>query len=133
VGEKTLESADYEIQPSEHGPLSYIAGYVVSKLNKASKGKSGEEKPEFQALLQSLIVSEEEVTANSYQPGQGVVLLPPARILLGFYTKQSFVFEMKLTRLMSFESFLWMQSAFRLSACPLSSRCGKILCSGLLE
>jgi hypothetical protein len=101
VGEKTLESADYEIQPSEHGPLSYIAGYVVSKLNKASKGKSGEEKPEFQALLQSLIVSEEEVTANSYQPGQGV-RLPPARILLGFYTKPSFVFEMKLTRLMSF-------------------------------
>ena len=62
VGEKTLESADYEIQPSEHGPLSYIAGYVVSKLNKASKGKSGEEKPELQALLQSLIVSEEEVS-----------------------------------------------------------------------
>ena len=62
VGEKTLESADYEIQPSEHGPLSYIAGYVVSKLNKASKGKSEEEKPELQALLQSLIVSEEEVS-----------------------------------------------------------------------
>ncbi len=36
VGENTLESADYEIQPSEHGPLSYIVGYVVSKLNKAS-------------------------------------------------------------------------------------------------
>ncbi len=47
---------------SEHGPLSYIAGYVVSKLNKANKGKSGEEKPEIQALLQSLIVSEEEVS-----------------------------------------------------------------------
>ncbi|CAB4037698.1 Hypothetical predicted protein [Paramuricea clavata] len=62
VGEKTLESADYEIQPSAHGPLSYIAGYVMSKLNKASKGKSEEEKPELQALLQSLIVSEEEVS-----------------------------------------------------------------------
>ncbi len=70
IGEKTLESADYEIQPSEHGPLfihcrplSYIVGYVVSKLNKASKSeKSGEEKPELQALLQSLIVSEEEVS-----------------------------------------------------------------------
>jgi hypothetical protein len=35
----------------------------MSKLNKASiKGKSGEEKPELQALLQSLIVSEEEVS-----------------------------------------------------------------------
>ena len=62
MGEKTVEPADYEIQSSEHGPLSYIIGYVVSKLNKASKGKSGEEKPELHALLQSLMVSEEEAS-----------------------------------------------------------------------
>ena len=62
VGEETLESVDYEIQPSEHGPLSYIVGYVVSKLNKACKGKSGEEKPELQALLQSLMITEDEAS-----------------------------------------------------------------------
>ena len=60
--EKTLESADYGIKPSEHGPLSYIVGYVVSKLKKASKGKSGDEKPELQALLQTLIVAEDEAS-----------------------------------------------------------------------
>ena len=62
VGEETLESVDYEIQPSEHGPLSYIVRYVVSKLNKACKGKSGEEKPELQALLQSLMITEDEAS-----------------------------------------------------------------------
>ena len=62
VGEETLESVDYEIQPSEHEPLSYIVGYVVSKLNKACKGKSGEEKPELQALLQSLMITEDEAS-----------------------------------------------------------------------
>ena len=55
-----------------------------TKLNKASKGKSGEEKPEIQALLQSVIVSQEEVS--------DVVLLPLVRILLRFYTRQRFVF-----------------------------------------
>ena len=44
VGEKTLETAEHEIQRSKHGPLSYIAGYVVSKLNKASKVKTQKKK-----------------------------------------------------------------------------------------
>ena len=61
-GEKTLEYADYGIKPSEHGPLSYILGYVVSKLKKASKGKSGDEKPELQALVQTLIEAEDEAS-----------------------------------------------------------------------
>ena len=68
VAEKPLEStsADYEIQPSEHGPLSYIVGYVLSKLIKASKGKLGEEKPELQSLLQSLVLHEGEGEANEF-------------------------------------------------------------------
>ena len=37
----------------------------MSKLNKACKGKSGEEKPELQALLQSLMVTEDE-TSNEF-------------------------------------------------------------------
>ena len=51
---KILKSADYEIQPSEYGPMANLC--VVSKLNRAiaSKGMSGEEKSEPQALLQSL-------------------------------------------------------------------------------
>ena len=58
-----MESADYGIKPSKHGPpLSYIVGYVVSKLKKASKGKSGDEKPELQALLQTLIIAEDEAS-----------------------------------------------------------------------
>ena len=62
MGEKTLGPADYEIQPSEHEPLSYIVGYAVLKLNKASKGKSVEGKPKLHALLQSLMMPEEEVS-----------------------------------------------------------------------
>ena len=42
------------IEQAERGPLSYVAGYVVSKLFQTSKHKSGEHKEELNALLQSM-------------------------------------------------------------------------------
>jgi uncharacterized C2H2 Zn-finger protein len=60
--ERGTESApDCKIEPSEHGPLSYISGYVISKLSRASKSK--EENNELQALLQNLKSEQEN---NSY-------------------------------------------------------------------
>ena len=40
-----------QINPAERGPLSYIGGYVVSKLFKNNKGKSRPENKELQELL----------------------------------------------------------------------------------
>lgn len=41
-----------QLNPAEHGPLSYIAGYIVSKLHQTNKNKKGESNEEIQALLQ---------------------------------------------------------------------------------
>ena len=46
-----------QINPSERGPLSYIGGYVVSKLFK-KKGKSSPENKELQELLHNMKCSE---------------------------------------------------------------------------
>ena len=43
-----------KIDPSEQGPLSYIAGYIVSKLYQKSRCKKNDANEKFQALLQSL-------------------------------------------------------------------------------
>ena len=50
----TVASNDLKIDPSERGPLSYIAGYIVSKLYQKSRCKKNDANKEFQALLQSL-------------------------------------------------------------------------------
>ena len=50
----TRASNDLKIEPSEQGPLSYIAGYIVSKLYQKSRFKKNDANEEFQALLQSL-------------------------------------------------------------------------------
>ena len=42
------------VDKAERGPLSYVAGYVVSKLFQTSKRKNGEHKEELNSLLQSM-------------------------------------------------------------------------------
>ena len=42
------------IDPAEHGPLSYIAGHVISQLFKKNRGKQNLENEELQALLQNM-------------------------------------------------------------------------------
>jgi len=42
------------LDKAERGPLSYVAGYEVSKLFQANKRKSGEHKEELNSLLQSM-------------------------------------------------------------------------------
>ena len=52
-----------QINPAERGPLSYIGGYVVSKLFKKNKGKSSPENKELQELLHNMKCSNE---SNSF-------------------------------------------------------------------
>jgi hypothetical protein len=49
-----------QLDPSEQGPLSYMAGYVIAKLMQLNRNKSGKE--ELQALLMSMKSAE----SNSY-------------------------------------------------------------------
>ena len=55
-----ISTPPLQLDPAEHGPLSYVAGYVVSKLhhlNKKTKKKGNEE---LQVLLQNMKCSTEQ-------------------------------------------------------------------------
>jgi hypothetical protein len=57
---QTYSGADIEaditqLNPSENGPLSYIAGYIVSKLYQTSRNKQGTKNKELHALLQAAL------------------------------------------------------------------------------
>ena len=51
---EALQSNTQSLDKAECGPLSYVAGYVVSKLFQTSKRKNGEHKEELNSLLQSM-------------------------------------------------------------------------------
>ena len=57
------ESKTIELNPSERGPLSYIAGYIVSKMHQKSRNKKDTCSEELQALVRSLNATE---CANSF-------------------------------------------------------------------
>lgn len=50
----TTIASDLILDPSERGPLSYVAGYIVSKLYQKSRNRKNECEEELLALLQSL-------------------------------------------------------------------------------
>ena len=51
---KTSSSAtDFELDPSEQGPLSYITGYIVSKIYQKSRSKREASDKELHALVNS--------------------------------------------------------------------------------
>ena len=69
---KPTVTSDVKLDPSEHGPLSYIAAYIVSKLYQKSMKRKNECDSELQALLQAL-----KSTMNIYLlEAEGVLLLP---------------------------------------------------------
>lgn len=51
---KPTEIDDIKLDPSERRPLSYISGYIVSKLYVNSRNRKNEYGSELQALLQAL-------------------------------------------------------------------------------
>ena len=62
-----------QINPSERGPLSYIGGYVVSKLFKNNKGKSSPENKELRELLHNMKCSNESNSCISARTRGGLV------------------------------------------------------------
>lgn len=50
----TSSATDFELDPSEQGPLSYITGYIVSKIHQKSRNKKEASNEELQALVRSL-------------------------------------------------------------------------------
>ena len=58
--DQTLQatSKKLELDPGERGPLSYVAGYVVSKLNKTTWRKKNNRNEELPSFLQSLRFSD---------------------------------------------------------------------------
>jgi hypothetical protein len=51
----TTTTSDLKLDPSERGPLSYVTGYIVSKLYQKTRSKNQNEcDEELQALLQAL-------------------------------------------------------------------------------
>ncbi|CAB4016877.1 Hypothetical predicted protein [Paramuricea clavata] len=53
------------IEKSEFGPLSYVAGYVISKMYRKSKVSARKETPE-QLEIQSLLLSTKSLQDNEY-------------------------------------------------------------------
>ena len=59
----TQDDTPATLEPAERGPLSYIAGYIVSKLVHKNRTKKGQSNAEIQALLQVMKSTE---TANTF-------------------------------------------------------------------
>ena len=60
---RTTTACDLKLDPSERGPLSYIAGYIVSKLYQKSRKNKSKCEDELNTLLQSLKSTESD---NNY-------------------------------------------------------------------
>lgn len=50
----TMSATSPQLNPTEHGPLSNIAGYIVSKLHQTKRKKKGNCSEEIRALLQAM-------------------------------------------------------------------------------
>ena len=87
----TTASNDWKIEPSEQGPLSYIAGYIVSKLYQKSRFKKNDANEEFQALLQSL--KSDDLDNNFILARSRGGLISPCHHLWASWKKPRFVLE----------------------------------------
>ena len=63
------------LEPAERGPLSYIAGYIVSKLITKNRTKKGQSSDEIQALL-NVMKSTEVANAFIYARTRGGLICP---------------------------------------------------------
>ncbi len=59
----TQDDTPATLEPAECGPLSYIVGYILSKLVHKNRTKKGQSNAEIQALLQ---VMKSTKTANTF-------------------------------------------------------------------
>ena len=80
-----------EIDPSERGPLSYIAGYIVSKMHQKSRNKKDTSSHELQALVRCLKSSESTNSFISARSRGGLVA--PSDALLGILEEAEISFR----------------------------------------
>lgn len=90
------ESKTIELNPSERGPLSYIAGYIVSKMHQKSRNKKDTCSEELQALVCSLKATE---CANSFISARSRGgLVAPCEGLLGILEEAEISFRKHVGR-----------------------------------
>ena len=101
--EPTTALNELKLNPSEHGPLSYIAGYIISKLYKESRNRKNECEEEFLALLQALKSTESD---NNYilAHSRGG-LMTPSHHLMGIVEEAEICFTKKCWRGQRFASY----------------------------
>jgi hypothetical protein len=87
--ESTTAFNELKLNPSEHGPLSYIAGYIISKLYKESRNRKNECE-EFLALLQALKATESD---NNYILARCRGLVTPSHHLIGIVEEAEICFR----------------------------------------
>ena len=87
----TAMKSDIKLNPSEHGLLSNIAGYIVSELYQKVRKRGNEGDPDLQALLQALKSAGQD--NNFILARSRVVLLLLAITLWESYKKLRFVLE----------------------------------------
>ena len=85
-----------QINPAERGPLSYIGGYVVSKLFKNNKGKSRPENKELQELLHNMKCSNQSNSFISARTRGGLVT--PCDDLVGILEEAEVFFRTEVDK-----------------------------------
>ena len=88
---KTTTACNLKLDPSERGPLSYIAGYIVSKLYQKSRKSKNECDQELNTLLQSLKSTESDNNFILARSRGGLVA--PSRHLLGIVEEAEILFR----------------------------------------
>lgn len=88
---RTTTTSNLKLDPSERGPLSYIAGYIVSKLYQKTRNKKNECSEELQALLQSLKSTESDNNFILARSGGGLV--SPSHHLMGIVEEAEICFR----------------------------------------
>ena len=97
-GESTSKPAQQvmQIDPAERGPLSYIGGYIVSKLFQTNKRKTGPQNEELQALLQNMKSSDQSSSFISARTRGGLVT--PCDDLVGILEEAEISFRKEVTK-----------------------------------
>jgi hypothetical protein len=87
----TISTSDIKLDPSERGPLSYVAGYIVSKLYQKSRNTKAKPDEGLQELLRSLKSTE---TDNSFiQARSRGGLVTPSDNLMGIMEEAEICFR----------------------------------------
>lgn len=94
IGE-TAASTVKKLDPAERGPLTYVAGYVVSKLFQKNKRKSGNQNEELQSLLQSMKSIDQSTSFIAARSRGGLV--NPSTDLVGILEETEYLFRKEVS------------------------------------